>query len=61
MIRIELKPECSKPFILLAWYRPPNYETLTEVNTLLETLEKEQKEILLTGDVTKTWLVRTEL
>ena len=53
MICIELKPRCSKPFILLAWYRPPNYETetLTEVNTLLETLEKEQKETLLIGDV----------
>ena len=53
MICIELKPKCSKPFILLAWYRPPNYETetLTEVNTLLETLEKEQKETLLIGDV----------
>ena len=43
VICIELKPKCSKPFILLAWYRPPNYEIemLTEVNTLLETLEKE--------------------
>ena len=53
MICIELKPKCSKPFILLAWYRPPNYETetLTEVNTLLETLEKEQKETILIGDV----------
>ena len=53
MICIELKPKCSKLFILLAWYRPPNYETeaLTEVNTLLETLEKEQKETLLIGDV----------
>ena len=42
MICIELKPKCSEPFILLAWYRPPNYETetLTEVNTLLETLDK---------------------
>ena len=53
MICIELKPKCSKPFILLAWYRPPNYETetLTEVNTLLETLEKEQKQTLLIRDV----------
>ena len=53
MICIELKPKSSKPFILLAWYRPPNYETetLTEVNTFLETLEKEQKETLLIGDV----------
>ena len=35
MICIELKPKCTKPFILLAWYRPSNYktETLTEVNT----------------------------
>ena len=53
MICIEMKPKCSKPFFVLAWYRPPKYETetLTEVNTLLETLEKEQKEIILIGDV----------
>ena len=53
MICIEMKPKCSKPFFVLAWYRPPKYETetLTEVNTLLETLDKEQKEILLIGDV----------
>ena len=51
MICIELKPKCY--YILLAWYRPPNYETepLTEVNTLLETLENKQKETLLIGDV----------
>ena len=53
MICTEMKPKCSKPFFVLAWYRPPKYETetLTEVNTLLETLEKEQKEIILIGDV----------
>ena len=53
MICIEMKPKCSKPFFVLAWYRPPKYETetLTEVNTLLEALEKEQKEIILIGDV----------
>ena len=53
MICIEMEPKCSKPFFVLAWYRPPKYETetLTEVNTLLETLEKEQKEIILIGYV----------
>ena len=53
MIHIERKPKCGKPFILLVWYRLPNYETetLTEVNTLQETLEKEHKETLLIGDV----------
>ena len=45
---------------MLAWYRPPKYETetLTEVNTLLETLEKEQKEIILIGDVNCNDFVR---
>ena len=53
IICIEIKPKCSKPFFVLAWYRPPNYETetLEELNDLLELLDKENKEIIVIGDV----------
>ena len=53
IICIEIKPKCSKPFFVLAWYRPPNYETetLEELNDLLELLDKESKEISVIGDV----------
>ena len=35
IICIEIKPKCSKLFFVLAWYRPPNYETetLEELNS----------------------------
>ena len=50
---IEVKPKCSKPFMVLAWYRPPRYETesISELDTLLKTTDNENKEIILIGDV----------
>ena len=53
IICIKIKPKCRKPFFVLAWYRPPNYETetLKELNDLLELLDKENKEIIVIGDV----------
>ena len=50
---IEVKPKFSKPFLVLAWYRPPKYEheTLNEHEVLLKIIENENKEIILIGDV----------
>ena len=52
-ICIEVKLKCSKPFFIVAWYRPPKYEsdTLVEIETLLKALESEKKEIILIGDL----------
>ena len=52
-ICIEVKPKCGKPFFIVAWYRPPKYEseTLVEMETLLKALENEKKEIILIGDL----------
>ena len=48
-----MKPKFSKSFLVLAWYRPPKYEheTLDALETLLKTIENENKEIILIGDV----------
>ena len=50
---IEMKPKFSKSFLVLAWYRPPKYEheTLNTLETLLKTIENENKEIILIGDI----------
>ena len=50
---IEVKPKFSKPFLVLAWYRPPKYEhkTLNDLEILLKTTENENKEIILIGYV----------
>ena len=49
----EMKPECSKSFFIVACYRPPKYETQTviEMETLLNALNNENKEIILIGDI----------
>ena len=41
------------PFLIDAWYRPPKYETQTviEMDTLLNALDNENKEIILIGDI----------
>ena len=53
ILGIEVKPKFSKSFLVLAWYRPPKYEheTLNALETLLKTIENENKEIILIGDV----------
>ena len=50
---IEVKPNFIKSFLVLAWYRPPKYEqeALNTLETLLKTIENENKEIILIGDI----------
>ena len=50
---VEVKPKFSKPFLVPAWYRPRKYEheTLNELEILLKTIENENKEIIVIGDV----------
>ena len=49
---IEVQLRCSSPFIVLAWYRPPNYDKLRliELEQILQILDSENKEIILLGD-----------
>ena len=52
IVCIEVKPKCSSPFVILAWYRPPKYDTLsfTELEHVLKVLDSEGKEIILIVD-----------
>ena len=45
---IEVKPRFSRPFLVLAWYRPPKYEheTLDELQILLKTVENENRDYI---------------
>ena len=58
---IEVKPVRSAPFIVLAWYRPPN-EAIDNSRFLeesLQCLDKEDKEIILLGDTNCDLLPRS--
>ena len=53
LLCIEVQPHKSKPFLSIAWYRPPN-DSITafhKVETLLSFLDKEGKEIILMVDI----------
>ena len=53
LLCIEVKQKCTKPFIVMAWYRPPKYEfqTIDQIETLLKSPDAEGKEIIPMGDV----------
>ena len=58
---IEVKPIRSAPFVVLAWYRPPN-EAVENVRLLeesLQCLDKEGKEIILLGDTNCDLLLKS--
>ena len=48
MVCIEVKPKCSSPFVILASYRPPKYDTFsfTELEHVLKVLDSEGEEII---------------
>ena len=52
IVCIEVQLRCSSPFIVLAWYRPPNYDKLRliELEQILQILDSDNKEIILLGD-----------
>ena len=49
---VEIKPARSAPFLVLAWYRPPDAsnEIFDQLEKTLEFLYREGKEIFLLGD-----------
>ena len=52
LICIQVLPSLNKPFLLLAWYRPPSdtVETFHKLDKFLAFLASEDKEIILLGD-----------
>ena len=53
LLCIEIKPLKCKPFLFIAWYRPPNdpIRTFRKTEVVLSYLDKENKEIILMGDI----------
>ena len=52
LIAIEIKPKYGKPFLLLSWYRPPDYklDDFEQIETVYQVLEAEGKEIIILLD-----------
>ncbi len=52
IVCIEVEPPKSRPFLILAWYRPPSdlVNTFAKLEKVLSCLDKEDKEIILLGD-----------
>ena len=52
LLCIEIKPVRAAPFLVMAWYRPPNVtaDTFDHLEECLQFLDREDKEIILLGD-----------
>ena len=52
LISLEIKPKCAKPFILIAWYRPPKHDisSIHKIKDICQVLDIRQKEIIILGD-----------
>ena len=52
LICIEIKPLKYRPFLVVAWYRPPNdpVASFDKLEQILNFLGREEKEIILIGD-----------
>ena len=52
LLCIEIKPVLAAPFLVMAWYRPPNAtaDTFDYLEESLQFLDREDKEIILLGD-----------
>ena len=52
-ITIQVKPKCAKPFVIIAWYRPPNHkiDDILNIEKVYKTFDKTATEVIILGDV----------
>ena len=52
-ITIQVKPKCAKPFVIIAWYRPPNHkiDDILNIEKVYKTFDKTETEVIILGDV----------
>ena len=51
-VTIQIKPKCAKPFVIIAWYRPPkhNINDILNIEKIYKTFDKTHNEIVIMGD-----------
>ena len=61
LLCVEVKPVRAAPFLVMAWYRPPNVtaDTFDLLENCLQFLDREDKEIILLGDTNCDILANT--
>ena len=52
-VTIQIKPKCAKPFAIIAWYRPPDYNTddILNIKRIIKIHDKTNNEIKIMGDL----------
>ena len=51
-VAIQIKPKCAKPFVIIAWCRPPkhNINDILNIEKIYKTFDKTHNEIIIMGD-----------
>ena len=51
-VSIQIKPKCAKPFVIIAWYRPPKHkiDDILNIEKLYKNHDKSNTEVRIMGD-----------
>ena len=51
-VSIQIKLKCAKPFVIIAWYRPPKnkIDDILNIEKLYKNHEKSNNEVIIIGD-----------
>ena len=51
-VSIQIKPKCAKPFVIIAWYRPPQHkiDDILNIEKLYKNHDKSNIEVIIMGD-----------
>ena len=51
-VSIQIKPKCAKPFVIIAWYRPPKHkiDDILNIEKLYKNHDKSNTEVIIMGD-----------
>ena len=51
-VSIQIKPKCAKPFVIIAWYRPPKHkiDDILDIEKLYKSHDKSNTEVIIIGD-----------
>ena len=51
-VSIQIKPKCAKPFVIIAWYRPPKHkiDDILNIEKLYKNHDKSNTEVIINGN-----------
>ena len=60
-VSIQIKPKCAKPFVIIAWYRPPKHkiDDILNIEKLYKNHDKSNTEVIITWGIQIVMICQT--